>query len=635
MSKPSVIVVGSGAGGSVAAWALRRAGHPVLILEKGRNLLPGLGTHHGIGSLFGNDEVKAGRAFENQDEILEPRTSRTQEEAGQGVDRSFVGDVNDLPTVVGGGTIHWDAKTPRFWRHDFKALSLYGPVPGANVADWPLTYDDLAPYYDEVEDRLGVQGDVTKMPASTLAEAPRSRQFPLPPNPPMYAGTLLAQGAASLGYHAYPFPMAVASRPYDGRPPCNSCGFCSGWGCPINARGGAAASFLHHALLDGAELRTRCFVTRVDLAPGGKKAVGVSYLDPSGALKHERADIVVLAPSAIETARLALLSETADHPNGLAERSGQLGRNLMFHFFTLGVGLFSDEPHAWRGPASTTTIDDFVGPDRGPAAQAAGLPYLKGGICEVGGGLTVLAEAGIYSSLPNTWGKVLKNLMRTSPFRAHLTALSMVGEDMPQLANRVDLDPKVRDVHGLPIPRVTYSAHRHEIAASFFYGPKLQAICAASPGNVASSFLPIGVIVEQSGGAGSPLAGPASTALIMGTARMGADPATSVVDPFGRMHELDNVYVADGSVFTSAGGFNPSVTIMALALRMARHLTGAPAPAPGPPPVSAAPGRLAATGGRGEVTAAGAAAAATGLALRGVRRRVQGSPAQQTRGGSH
>jgi choline dehydrogenase-like flavoprotein len=636
MAKESVIVVGSGAGGSVTAWALRKAGHSVLILEKGRNLLPGVGTPAGPRSLFGNDEVKSGRFFENQDVALEPRTSRTQQEASNGMERSFVGDVNTLPTTVGGGTIHWDAKTPRFWRQDFKGLSLYGPVPGANVADWPLAYDDLAPFYDEVERQLGVQGDVTKMPASTLAQAPRSGQFPMPPNPPMLSSTTLAAGASALGYHPYPFPMAVASRPYDGRPPCNSCGFCSGWGCPINARGGAAASFLHHALLDGAELRSRCFVTRVELAPGGKRAVGVSYLDASGAVHHERADIVVLAPSAIETARLALLSATSDHPDGLGNRSGQLGRNVMFHFFTLGVGLFSGEPHAWRGPASTTTIDDFVGPERGPAAQAAGVPYLKGGICEVGGGLTLLAEAGIYSSLPGTWGTALKNLMRTSPFRAHLTALSMVGEDMPQLANRVDLDPKMRDVHRLAVPRITYSAHRHEVAASFFYGPKLQAICAASPGNVANAFIPIAVIVEESGGFGSPLAGPASTAHIMGTARMGTDPATSVVDPFGRMHELDNVYVADGSVFVSSGGFNPTVTIMALALRMARHLTGAAPAAPAPAQAKAGPGRLAATGGSGAVAAAGATAAAAGLALRGADRRVQGSTkAHPSTGGSH
>ena len=381
MSKASVIVVGSGAGGSVAAWELSRAGHPVVVFEKGRHLLPGLGTAAGVDHIpFGNDEVKPGRFFENHDMHLEPRTARSQDEANNGVERSFIGDVNGLPTTVGGGTIHWDAKVPRFWKQDFKGLSLYGPVPGANVADWPLTYEDLAPYYDEVEAQLGVQGDVTKMPAATLAQSPRSGQFPMPPNPPMYVGKLLAEGAASLGYSAYPFPMAVNSAVFDGRPACNSCGFCSGFGCPTSARGGAAVSFLHHALLAGAELRHRCFVYRVELSPDNKRAIGVAYLDADGNEQHERADIVILAPSAIETARLALLSE-------LPDPSGQLGRNIMFHFFTIAGSLFSEPPHAWRGPSSTFTLDDFVGPDRPPAAAAAGLPYLKGGICEVGGSI--------------------------------------------------------------------------------------------------------------------------------------------------------------------------------------------------------------------------------------------------------
>ena len=573
--KPSVIVVGSGAGGSVAAWALVRAGHDVLVLEKGRDLLPGLGTPEGIRHVpFANDEVKTERAFENQDVVLEPRTARTQAEAVAGTTRSFTGDVNTLPTTVGGGTVHWDAKVPRFWRQDFHGRSLYGPVDGANVADWPLSYDELAPFYDEVEQHLGVQGDVHRMPRATLAQAPRRRQFGLPPNPPMLAGKRLAEGAALLGYHAYPFPMAVNSRPFDGRPRCNSCGFCSGFGCPILARGGAAVSFLHPALRAGARLRSRCSVHTIEVSRDGRRAVGVAYLDEQGREQHARADVVILAASAIETARLALLSVSTHHPDGLGNRSGQLGRNLMFHLFTLGIALFADEPHAWRGPSTTFTIDDFVGPDRSAAARASGLPYLKGGICEVGGGLTLLSEASLYTALPGVWGSQLKRAMRTSPLRRHLAGLSMVGEDLPQTANRVDLDPTIRDVYGRPVPRITHTSHPFELAASRYFGPHLGAICASAPGALAAGWLPVGALAEATGGFGSPYAGPASTAHILGTARMGHDPETSVVDRWGRMHDLANVYVADGSVFVSSGGFNPTLTIMALSLRMARHLIG-------------------------------------------------------------
>ncbi len=614
--KQSVIVIGSGAGGSVAAWELARNGHQVVVFEKGRNLLPGLGSTSGLGpSLFSNDEVKASRFFENADAILEPRTGRTQREAQQGTERSFVGDINGLPTTVGGGTVHWDAKVPRFWRQDFKGLSTHGPVGNANVADWPLTYDDLAPYYDEVEARLGVQGDLAQMPASTLAQAPRSRPFAMPPNPPMYVGTLLAEGAATLGYSAYPFPMAVNSQAFDGRPKCTSCGFCDGYGCAINARGGAAVSFLHQALQDGVELRTRCFVHRIELSANRKRAIGVAYFDANGVEQHERADIVIMAPSAIETARLALLSQ-------LPDRSGQLGRNIMFHFFTVAGALFAEPPHGWRGPSSTFTLDDFVGPVQTPAAKAAGLPYLKGGICEVGGSIAPgpISEADFYTSVPGNWGVPLKELMRTAVWRTRVAGLSMVGEDMPQLNNRVDLDPTVRDMHGLPVPRITYSAHLFEQVASAYFGPLAAAVCGAAPGAIGASFIPIATAGEYTGGFGSAVAGPSSTAHIMGTARMGEDPATSVIDAWGRFHGLDNVYAMDGSAFTSSGGFNPTNTIMALALRATRRITGGTSTLP----AVARPAIIPTTGGSPEALAVGAAAAIAAVTLSATRRCHQG-----------
>jgi choline dehydrogenase-like flavoprotein len=568
----SFVVIGSGAGGSVVAWALANAGREVVVLERGRHLLPGLGTPEGLRpSLFSNDEVKEGRAFEDTDSVLEPRSGRSQAEAATGVARSYVGGINSLAATVGGGTVHWDAKTPRFWTQDFKGRSLYGPIPGAQVADWPLDYAELAPFYDVVEAQLGVQGDVRRMPLATLAQAPRSRQFPLPAGPAMLAGRLLAEGAARLGHSAYPFPMAVASQPYGNENRCNACGFCSGFGCPITARGSAAVSFLHPAMRRGVQVVPRAFVSRIDVDATGRHATGVRYLDPSGREHRVQADTVVIAASAIETARLLLLSASGRHPDGLGNRSGQVGRNLMFHLLTLGVAMFEREVHAWRGPSTTFTLDDFVGPERVPGSD---LPYLKGGLCEVGAGTTPIEEAGFYTALPGQWGVGMKEMMRRSPARRFFAAISMVGEDLPQAANRVDLDPSLRDVHGLPIPRITHTPHAFELAASDHFGPRLARICRSAPGAVVGGWLPLGALMAATGGFSSPYAGPAGTAHVMGTARMGDDPTTSVVDGTGKLHDVDNVYVADGSTFASSGGFNPTLTIMALALRTAMALGG-------------------------------------------------------------
>jgi choline dehydrogenase-like flavoprotein len=557
MGRESVVIVGSGAGGSVAAWALARAGHPVLVLEKGRNLFPGLGTGEAVRTLLWGDEVARERYFEQQDPVLEPRTFRTHSEARERLTHSFVGPVNNLPSTVGGGTTHWDAKTPRLWRQDFHGRSLDGPIDGANVADWPLGYDDLAPFYDEVERQLGVQGDIDQVPAATLAQAPRTRAFPLPPNPPMLAGSLLAEGAAQLGYRAYPSPMAVHPGV------CNSCGFCGGFGCAIGARGGAI-TFLHEAMRAGAELRSRCFVDRVECSRGRRRALGVSYLEADGTRRREQADVVVLAASAVETARLLLLS-------GIGNSSGQVGRNLMFHHLVSVAALFESPVHAWRGPTMTHMIDDLIGPFGGADAAAPDLPYVKGGVVEVGAGIRLLEEAKAYAHA-GLRGNALKDALREVALRDHLATMTLIGEDLPQLDNRVDLDPDVRDFHGVPVPRISYSPHRFERAAAAHFSARLTEIVNATDGAWGAS--PPAPAGQPRPDAASEGQGPFATAHVLGTARMGDDPRESVTDAHGRLHDLPNVIVADGSVFASSGGANPTLTIMSLALRAARELTG-------------------------------------------------------------
>lgn len=594
------VVVGSGAGGAVAAMVLAEAGWDVVIFEKGPNYFGDL-TDPTPETLFSNDELKSTRrAFEDPDvELAEPRTFRRHPEDEEPL---HVGFVNHHPATVGGGTVHWDAKTPRFWDIDFRKKSMLGPIEGASIEDWPFDYQEISPFYDEVEALIGVQGDLEQLPDEpTLAHAPRSRPFPMPPGPPQYTSLLYAEGARRLGLRPHPTPMAINSVAYDGRPACNNCGFCSRYGCPIHARVGALAP-LRRALRAGAEIRPESFVFRVRRS--GRRATGVSFVDPDGARRTEGADLVVLAGSAVETARLALLSK-------LPDPHGQVGRYLMFHWFTAGFGMFLGERvHAYRGRSTSHGADDFADPDYPGAREAAaaeGLPYFRGGVLELGGTQDPIAEGLLYQSLlpllspAKPFGREFKQMMRASLFRDRLAGLEMIGEDLPQATNAVDLDPKVRDIHGFPVARVTYSPHRHEVVAQRFYMPLITALIEASGADVAAS-TPEMSTEEFPVAAGDV---PANYHT-MGGMRMGDDPRASACDGEGRFHGLDNLFVADGSVFVNSGGHNPTLTIMATALRNARRWAG----------TLPARRELPATGEAGSrVAGAAAVAAATALGL--------------------
>jgi gluconate 2-dehydrogenase alpha chain len=563
----SAIVVGSGAGGSVSAMVLAEAGWDVTILEKGPNRFGDLRSPTPL-TRYSNDELKGDRGFEGPDPDAEPRTYRRHPEDSEPL---AVGEVNSLPSTVGGGTVHWDAKTPRFWDIDFKKLSLMGPVAGADVRDWPFTYAQLSPFYDEIERLIGVAGDVDQLPATpTLTHAPRTRKLPMPPGPPQHGSLLAAEGARLTGLTPYAVPMAINSRPYAGRPACNNCGFCSGYGCPIQARVGALAP-LRRALLAGAHVVPESFAIRVEHS--GRRATGVTFLDRSGRRRTLRADAVVLAGSAIETIRLALLSR-------LPDPSKQIGRHLMFHWFTQALGVFLTERiHAHRGRSTTHAVDDFADPDFPGAAQAAaasGLPYLRGGVLELGGSQGPLGEAFTYKDLlpvlspGRPFGTRFKQLMRASLLRDRLLGIEMIGEDLAQPTNAVDLDPSVKDLHGVPVPRVTYAPHAHEIAAQRFYSPRITALLLAAGASAAAAVPATSSDEFPIGGSGDVPAG----RHIMGGMRMGSDPRASVVDGHGRFHRLDNLFVTDGSVFATSGAHNPTLTIMATALRSARHQFG-------------------------------------------------------------
>src|SRR5581483_3164083 len=347
LARFDVCIVGSGAGGGTAAYVLTRAdaGKNVLVLEAGANPFPDLDRAGDLPpTLHSNDELKyAVRGFIDQDPFLEPRTFR------QDATRTATlnADVNTLPKAVGGAFQHADCKTPRFNAVDFRLKSaveaLIGTTPGlavpgfgadagsASFTDWPVSYDDLEPFYVEAERLYGVQG----LAGANVYESPRSGPYPMPPGVPMYLALRLADGARQVDLfeygklHPHPYPASITSAPYDGRPPCVDCGLSSGFGCPNHAKGSPAVTALRKALLTGrCQLRFNCHVTK--LVNDGGRVTAVQYVDGAGKTQQATADAFILAASPIESARLCFLSPT---PAGavLGNRSDQVGRNLMFH----------------------------------------------------------------------------------------------------------------------------------------------------------------------------------------------------------------------------------------------------------------------------------------------------------------
>jgi gluconate 2-dehydrogenase alpha chain len=540
------VIVGSGPGGATVADVLTAAGWSVVIVEKGRNHLLDPDNLAQPAFDYSNDEIKFhNRYFLGPDPLVEPRTFRSEEADG---DRVHVGEFNSVPTTVGGGGVHADGKVPRFRADDFRLLSQFGPQPDADVADWPLDYDELEPYYAEVERAIGVAGTEG---ANPFAE-PRSGPFPMPSGAPMFGALRSSEAAEKLGYHPYPAPTAVNSVPYDSRPACNNCGFCAFFGCPIHAKGDPIAMLQRTMGTGRAELLAETFVSRVRIE--GRRATGVDLVGPDGTERFLPARHVVVAAGAIETPRLLLLSGL-DHP--------LIGRYLMTHFQTITAGSMPYRTYGERGRAVTHVHDDMIVGDEASRAAAAeaGLPWMRGGLVEHSGGGLPIMEA---KHMP--WGEHHTEIMASSPIRRGLWAFIMQGEDLPYATNRVDLDPAVKDARGFPVARVTYKPGKHELVASAHYSPRLMAIL-----DEMGAQWTAGTTSPGTGNASLPEAIPESRHN-MGTVRMGPDPATSVVDPQGRIHDLDNVVIADSSVFVTSAGYGPTLTLAALAARAAHLL---------------------------------------------------------------
>lgn len=526
-----VCVIGTGAAGGVWIEACARAGLEVVALERGPELGPAefvrhdewSNTHRGVG--------------------FAPNWRDTLRESEGEVAR--LGRSSMLAQCVGGGTAHWGAQSWRFREDEFRLLSTEGPVEGANLADWPIDYAELEPWYARAEQRLGLAGRAGANPF----EPPRQRGYPNPPHPPRRATLALERGAKALGLHPFPTPLAINSRPWDGRGTCLNGGQCSNFGCPTQAKASTLSIHVPAARATG-RLDLRSLTRAVELVVGADGRVcAARTLGADGREGEVRAKHFVLAAGTLATPHLLLSSRSARFPGGLANGSDLVGRNLMFHIFSY-VGFELQEPSMGAlGPAGMVSIDDFHAsdPKRG---------FRRGGVISEAaepGPLWAAYKAPDYlGRKTGVWGRPLKDYLRRY---SRLGAMISIGEDLARFENRIDLDPDHVDDDGIPLPRITHRAHPNDLALARGLERSMIEIARAAGAEKVFAY----DFTRAKGGTGH----------LLGTCRMGDDPEKSVVDRDGRSHEVPNLYIPDGSCFPSAGGYNPTLTIFANAERMA------------------------------------------------------------------
>jgi len=459
-----------------------------------------------------------------------------------------------------GGPHHWSGFAIRFHPSDFRVASTSGVPAGSSVADWPISYDELAPFYDEAEAMLSVSAG-TPHPW----QPPRERGFPQPPLPDTRRGQLLTEAGRRLGWHPFRPPAAIlteriASSP---RAPCNFCGHCTLFGCTRNSKASTAVTVLPAARASGClEVRPRCLAVQITVDRSGRPSA-VRYLDHLGQAHEQPATVIVLANNAPYAAKLLLLSRSPKHPAGLGNQHDQVGRHVTFHTSTCVYGLFDEPLHAARGPAPQVAIDDFS-EDR---PLRSGADFSRGGqmvggmpASFAGGALSFVLALDEWLPLPEGVPAYGDGLLRfaESAFSRHM-AVFCLGEDVPCAENRVTLDPAVRDRAGLPALRVEYAHHPEDVRQIEYLAGRAR------------------TWLEEAGArrvvrARTALPGGMRAGHAHGTTRMGLDPETSVTDDFGQVHGVDNLFVAGAGGFVTSAGVNPCLTVVALARRAAPRI---------------------------------------------------------------
>ncbi|MEK7408468.1 MAG: GMC family oxidoreductase [Acidobacteriota bacterium] len=541
MKHVNAVVVGAGAGGGIVAKELAEAGLSVVLLERGRWLTAFDCRKDDLRnqrtSVLGNGS--------GPDDERHPRVIVDQNGRERLVRASEPG-YNNNAACVGGGTLTYGAMAWRFMEQDFRMRSIYGCPEGSTLEDWPITYQDLEPYYEKAEYEIGVSGDVSPDPF----HAPRKKPLPMPPLAPNREHEILKPAAKRLGLHPFDIPMLRNSVPYNGRPACMRCRWCVGFACEVDAKNGTQNTVIPKALASGnCELRTECVAKEIINDSRGR-ATGVAYFDANDRLQTQTADLVAVSCAAIESARLLLNSRSKLFPNGLGNRYDWVGRNLQGHGYSGAFGLFDHDAY-----------DDI-----GPGAGIAACDYNHGNKGLRGGGMLanefIRLPYQFVGQLPASaprWGPAHKDFMRQW-YRRSVGVKGPVQE-MPVFESRVQLDPKVKDHWGVPVVRMSGYKHPHTIELGRFLAGKAEAWLKEA-----------GATFAWKSVTGPGLSGGQHQA---GTCRMGSDPKTSVVDKHCRVHDVDNVYVVDGSVHVTNGGFNPVLTIMGIGYYASEHIVKA------------------------------------------------------------
>lgn len=536
------VVIGSGAGGAVMAKQLAQAGFSVVVMEQGP------WGAYGHEQDYNKDELI--NRFPSEEDMLMSDHAKQPNTFRRTAAEKAVAGHHSYGCVVGGGTVTYGASS---WRHlpwEFNEASTFGTMAGTGIADWPISYDELEPFYTQAEWEIGISGPNVQNPNL----APMSKGYPMEPLPLKSSGFLFQRAAEKLNLSVVPNVAAIITKPWNGRAACINCGMCSGFGCQTKARSSSAVALLPYAVDTGnCEIRAHSYVREISTDASGK-ATGVVYFDKKNNNQEvfQKAKVVVLSANGTETPRLLLLSKSARFPHGLANSSGIVGKYLMTGNGGGASGLFTDPLNEYKGCVTGAAILDYVPNDvKGRGWYGGGRMTARGFTMPIAYGL-----GGVHGA--PSWGKGYKQALIEQANRK-LYVANFISQ-MPLETNTVDLDPDVKDAWGLPAMRITTQSHENDMkGVDFFIEKSVEILKAAGAHTVWAD-----TARDSTGGAHA-----------RGTCRMGNDAKSSVVNKYHRAHDVPNLFIVDGSNMVTGGRNHPTMTISALAFRAAAHLVEA------------------------------------------------------------